>query len=136
MPASATTAHVPSERLLLTVSHLEKEFPVKTGFRKKGAVSAVDGVSFDLEAGTTLGVVGESGCGKSTMARLILGLIKPDAGYLAFDGHDNSFGNSRSCACAQDHRSEQHDSKESFHFGGHLLLLERNVVLLRCSNKI
>jgi oligopeptide/dipeptide ABC transporter ATP-binding protein len=82
------TANVPSDRLLLTVSRLEKGFPVKAGFRKKGVVSAVDGVSFNVEAGTTLGVVGESGCGKSTVARLILGLIQPDGGYLAFDGHD------------------------------------------------
>jgi oligopeptide/dipeptide ABC transporter ATP-binding protein len=83
-----TTLPVPTDRLLLTVSHLKKGFPVKTGFARKGTVSAVDDVSFNLEGGKSLGVVGESGCGKSTMARLILGLIRPDAGYIAFDGHD------------------------------------------------
>ena len=52
---------------------------------KSGHVSAVDNVSFEVEAGTTVGIVGESGCGKSTTARLILGLIEPDAGEIAFD---------------------------------------------------
>lgn len=71
---------------LLEVRGLKKEFPVKLGFRRQGIVSAVDGVSFRVSARETLGIVGESGCGKSTAARLLLGLLKPDAGDVAFEG--------------------------------------------------
>ncbi len=73
---------------LLDVSHLGKRFPVRTGIRSKSFVSAVDDVSFTVKTGTTLGIVGESGCGKSTTARLILGLIEPDDGTVAFEGVD------------------------------------------------
>jgi oligopeptide/dipeptide ABC transporter ATP-binding protein len=73
---------------LLEVRDLKKEFPVKLGFRTKGVVSAVDGVSFKVEAGETLGIVGESGCGKSTAARLLLGLLEPDAGEVGFEGQN------------------------------------------------
>ena len=73
---------------LLSVTDLRKEFPVRLGFRRTGAVSAVDNVAFDVAAGETLGIVGESGCGKSTTARLVLSLIKPDSGKIVFDGHD------------------------------------------------
>ena len=73
---------------LLDVSHLGKRFGVRTGVPSKAYVSAVDNVSFTLRAGTTLGIVGESGCGKSTTARLILGLITPDEGTVAFEGVD------------------------------------------------
>ena len=55
---------------ILQVSGLHKTFPVKLGLFKRGGVSAVDGVSFDVYPGETLGIVGESGCGKSTTARL------------------------------------------------------------------
>jgi ABC-type oligopeptide transport system ATPase subunit len=61
---------------------------VRIGLYSKAYVSAVDNVSFTVEAGTTLGIVGESGCGKSTTARLILGLTEPDAGTVAFEGVD------------------------------------------------
>jgi len=71
---------------LMEVRNLSKAFPVSLGFRKKGHVSALDGVSMRVEAGTTMGVVGESGCGKSTMARLIMGLIQADAGDVRFAG--------------------------------------------------
>ena len=73
---------------LLAVNGLIKHFGVKGGFlTKAGAVvRAVDGVSFDVGKGETLGIVGESGCGKSTVARLIMQIIKPDAGELLFDG--------------------------------------------------
>ncbi len=74
--------------MLLQVSGLTKDFPVRLGLRARGRVSAVDGVSFAVEAGTTVGIVGESGCGKSTTARLILGLIEPDAGSIEFEGVD------------------------------------------------
>jgi oligopeptide/dipeptide ABC transporter ATP-binding protein len=72
------------------VRDLRKQFPVRLGFRRTGAVSAVDDVAFEVEPGHTLGIVGESGCGKSTTARLILGLIKPDSGQVVFDRHDLS----------------------------------------------
>jgi len=73
---------------LLQVRGLKKQFPVRLGFRRSAAVSAVDEVTFDVQAGETLGIVGESGCGKSTTARLILGLVRPDAGEIVFDQHD------------------------------------------------
>jgi peptide/nickel transport system ATP-binding protein len=73
---------------LLLVRDLKKYFPAKgrlLGGRRE-MVQAVDGVSFSLMKGATLGVVGESGCGKSTTARLLLRLIEPDAGDIVFDG--------------------------------------------------
>ncbi len=73
---------------LLRVTGLVKHFPLKKDVfgRGGGVVRAVDGVSFDVAAGETLGVVGESGCGKSTTARLLMQLIKANAGEMVFDG--------------------------------------------------
>jgi peptide/nickel transport system ATP-binding protein len=73
---------------LLSVTDLRKHFALPGGWRKRNAaqVRAVDGVSFSVAKGETLGVVGESGCGKSTTARLIARLITPDAGEILFDG--------------------------------------------------
>jgi oligopeptide/dipeptide ABC transporter ATP-binding protein len=73
---------------LLEAQGLTKHFPVKRGVftRTLGTVRAVDGVSFAVEAGRTLGVVGESGCGKTTTAKLVLLLEAPTAGALAFEG--------------------------------------------------
>ena len=71
---------------LLEVRELCKDFRVRGGWRKAGVVSAVDGVSFAVKRGETLGIVGESGCGKSTTARLVLGLVEPDAGSIEFGG--------------------------------------------------
>ena len=72
---------------LLEVRALSKHFPVRSGFLgKAGVVRAVDDVSFSVDKGEVLGIVGESGCGKSTTARLVIGLIEPDAGSIVLDG--------------------------------------------------
>ncbi len=75
---------------LLDVQGLVKHFPIHKGLlmREVGQVKAVDGVSFDLEKGETLGLVGESGCGKSTTGRCIMRLIEPTDGVVSFDGRD------------------------------------------------
>jgi len=76
---------------LLVVEDLVKHFPITRGivFQKEiGRVRAVDGVSFTLEKGQTLGVVGESGCGKSTMARCVMKLLEATSGKITFDGRD------------------------------------------------
>ena len=75
-------------RPLLAVDGLTKHFPVRGGLlnRTQAMVQAVDDVSFTVEAGETLGIVGESGCGKSTTARLLMHLVPLDRGTIAFDG--------------------------------------------------
>ncbi|WP_198374421.1 ABC transporter ATP-binding protein [Neoroseomonas rubea] len=76
---------------LLEVTGLAKHYPVRKGLilaKQVGTVRAVDGVSFSLDRGETLALVGESGCGKSTTARLVLRLIEPSAGAIRFEGKD------------------------------------------------
>src|SRR5438874_1995427 len=76
---------------LLIVEDLKKHFPVTRGIifqREIASVKAVDGVSFSVREGETLGVVGESGCGKSTMARCVMRLLEPTGGQIIFDGRD------------------------------------------------
>jgi peptide/nickel transport system ATP-binding protein/oligopeptide transport system ATP-binding protein len=76
---------------LVEIRDLAKHFPITRGivFQKKvGAVRAVDGISFDIERGETLGIVGETGCGKSTTARLVMRLLEPTQGEIRFDGED------------------------------------------------
>src|SRR6202012_4909679 len=76
---------------LVEVRDLTKHFPIKRGviFQKQiGAVKAVDGISFDVKQGETLGIVGETGCGKSTTARLLCRLMDPTSGTITFDGRD------------------------------------------------
>lgn len=79
------------EKVLLKVDHLVKYFPITHGIifqRHTGDVHAVDDVSFDVRAGETLGLVGESGCGKSTTGRTILQLYKPTSGHVYFNDKD------------------------------------------------
>jgi oligopeptide/dipeptide ABC transporter ATP-binding protein len=76
---------------LIEVRDLVKEFPIKGSYlvrRQLGAVHAVDGVTFDVRRGETFGIVGESGCGKSTTARLLMRLLQPTSGSVRFDGRE------------------------------------------------
>ncbi|MBN2122762.1 MAG: ATP-binding cassette domain-containing protein, partial [Deltaproteobacteria bacterium] len=77
---------------MLKVEGLRKYFPVRRGFLQKvtGLVKAVDGVDFRIQSGKTLGLVGESGCGKSTIGRLILKLLDPDGGRIVYRDRDIS----------------------------------------------
>ncbi|TMC75182.1 MAG: ATP-binding cassette domain-containing protein, partial [Chloroflexi bacterium] len=84
-----STASAESGKNLLDVKALKMHFPLTQGIifqRQVGAVRAVDGIDFFVEKGETLGLVGESGCGKSTTGRAILQLYKPTAGEVKFDG--------------------------------------------------
>jgi peptide/nickel transport system ATP-binding protein len=88
-PPSA--AQAPSADALMTVTGLTKHFPVTRGIifrRRVGLVRSVDDVSFEVTRGETLGIVGESGCGKTTTARMLTRLIEPTAGQIIFDGRD------------------------------------------------
>ena len=90
--AAASSAAVPrTDDILLEVNNLQMYFPISSGIlfqRTTAFVKAVDGVSFTVKRGETLGLVGESGCGKTTTGRCILQLYKPTGGQIIFDGQD------------------------------------------------
>lgn len=71
---------------LVEVKNLQKHFPVRRGAFGKTVLKAVDGVSFTINRGETLGLVGESGCGKTTVGRTMLHLLEPTGGEILFDG--------------------------------------------------
>jgi oligopeptide transport system ATP-binding protein len=73
---------------LIEIKNLKKYFPIKTGFMKKSNVQAVEDVSFSIRKGETLGLVGESGCGKTTLGRTILRLHQPTSGQILYGGTD------------------------------------------------
>ena len=88
---AATQVRPDSQDRLVDVSELKKHFPIRRGIviqRQVGAVKAVDGVSFFIHRGETLGLVGESGCGKTTVGRTMLGLYPATEGQVEIDGHD------------------------------------------------
>ena len=90
-PAAAATATALGGDTLVRVEDLRVHFPITSGIvfqRKVGAVHAVDGLTFDVLRGETLGLVGESGCGKSTTGRAILQLIRPTTGRVLYEGGD------------------------------------------------
>lgn len=76
--------------ILLKVEHLKKYYPIKSSSlkRSKGVVKAVDDISFEVKVGETFGIVGESGCGKSTMGKSVIRLTEPTAGKIILDGED------------------------------------------------
>ncbi len=105
-PAGQAPAEMTPERQgLIDVNHLKMYFPVTAGVmiqRKVADVKAVDDVSFFVRKGETLGLVGESGCGKSTTGRAVLQLYKPTAGSVNFDGTELTKLKPRSCAPSDD----------------------------------
>ncbi len=85
-------------RTLLEIDHLAKDYPITKGAvlqRRVGSLSAVADVSFNIRSGETFGLVGESGCGKTTIGKLVVGLEKPTGGQISFDGKDLSKSSAR-----------------------------------------
>jgi peptide/nickel transport system ATP-binding protein len=99
---------------LLTVAGLTKHFPLRGGIlnRAKAVVQAVDDVSFEVGAGETLGIVGESGCGKSTTARLLMHLVPLDNGTIVFDG--KAIGSGEALSRRDLHRQMQMVFQDSY----------------------
>src|SRR5687768_4611926 len=88
---AATKEKTPGRKVILSIEDLHVWFELRRfGFGHAGSVKAVDGVTFDVHEGETIAVVGESGCGKSSLMKTILGLHKPTRGKVVFDGKDLS----------------------------------------------
>lgn len=89
VPPTVPAPRAPGD-ILLELDALVKDFPLKGGAfsRRRGTVSAVGGVSLEIRKGETFGMVGESGCGKTTLGRIVAGLEEPTAGHVRFEGHD------------------------------------------------
>ena len=112
--SAAPERDIPRPSPLLAVEHLTKRFALKGGLigGTRSVVQAVDDVSFVVERGETLGIVGESGCGKSTTARLLMHLIKPDRGSIVFDGQ--TVGAAEGLSHRQLHRQMQMVFQDSY----------------------
>ena len=112
--SAAPERDIPRPSPLLAVEHLTKRFALKGGLigSTRSVVQAVDDVSFVVERGETLGIVGESGCGKSTTARLLMHLIKPDRGSIVFDGQ--TVGAAEGLSHRQLHRQMQMVFQDSY----------------------
>ena len=96
---------------LIEVTDLQMHFPLRQGIilqKQVGAVRAVDGISFDVYEGETLGLVGESGCGKSTTARLVTRLLEPTAGEIIYKGNDIAHSS------RAEHKPIRSDMKKNF----------------------
>ena len=112
-----------SGQRLLQVKDLEVRFPIREGLireRTVAEVRAVDGVSFEVTKGEILGLVGESGCGKSTVARAITRVVKPTSGSIEFDGHDLAMAEGEELHALRRRvqmifRSEEHTSELQSH---------------------
>ena len=91
-PRPKSTADAEQNSDLIVVEGLVKHFPIRAGImrRQVGAVQAVDGLNFTVKRRETFSIVGESGCGKSTTARLLTRLLEPTAGRVIFEGRDIS----------------------------------------------
>ena len=88
--AGADGTSAPSQDILLDVQHLTKRFAAETNFFGKATshVQAVDDVSFQIRRGEAFGLVGESGCGKTTVGKMLVNLLKPTSGKIVFDGKE------------------------------------------------